>query len=273
MAKPIVIDSPYRVEPGNKVKLSHWPTDDTGKFKDKAESKPVVKKNLQKLKQLQELFYAQGTHGLLIVLQAMDAGGKDGAISHVFSGVNPQGCQVTSFKIPSTEEKAHAFLWRYHMATPRRGMIGIFNRSHYESVLVERVHNLTPEKIWSKRYDEINHFEQMMTAEGYIILKFFLHISKHEQKRRLQARLDDPAKNWKLSPSDVAERQYWDQYTKAYEEAMEKCSTDYAPWYVVPADNKWFRNWVLSDTIVRAMGALDLKFPKADPEIKGLKIE
>src|ERR1700683_3639383 len=197
-----MIESPYLVKPGTKVELDHWSTDDTGKFVDKAAAKPIVKRNIEKLIELQELLWASSNYALLIVLQAMDAGGKDGAIAHVFSGVNPQGCNVTSFKVPNSEELAHDYLWRYHKACPRRGMIGIFNRSHYESVLVERVHNLVPEKVWSKRYAQINDFERMLTAEKTVVLKFFLHISKSEQKTRFTARLDDKTKNWKFSPAD-----------------------------------------------------------------------
>jgi PPK2 family polyphosphate:nucleotide phosphotransferase len=268
-----MIDSPYRVKPGKRVDLSKWKTDDTGGLKDKSAAKPLVEENLFKLIRLQDKLYASGTHALLIVLQAMDAGGKDGAISHVFSGVNPQGCQVTSFKVPTQEELAHDYLWRYHKACPRRGMIGIFNRSHYESVLVERVHKLVPEKVWSKRYAQINHFEQVLTTEKTIVLKFFLHISKEEQKRRLQARLKDESKNWKFQPSDLAERQHWSDYKKAFEDLLHECSTDEAPWFVVPSDHKWFRNWVLSDTIVRALEELNLKYPPAPKGVRKIKIK
>jgi PPK2 family polyphosphate:nucleotide phosphotransferase len=261
----MMIDSPYCVEPGKKVDLSDWPTKDTGKFKDKQDAKPTIDKNIKKLIELQELFYASGTHSLLIVLQAMDAGGKDGAISHVFSGVNPQGCSVTSFKVPSLEELAHDYLWRYHIAAPKRGMIGIFNRSHYESVLVERVHNIVDKDVWSRRYDQINNFEKMLSAERTVILKFFLHISKKEQKRRFEARLSDKDRHWKFSPMDLAERKRWDDYKIAFEVALENCSTKQAPWFVVPSDHKWFRNWVLSDTIVRTLEKLNMKYPPAPP--------
>jgi PPK2 family polyphosphate:nucleotide phosphotransferase len=262
-----MIDSPYRIEPGSKIDLRDWPTDDTGKFKDKAEAKPDVEKNLTKLIELQDLLYASGKHALLIVLQAMDAGGKDGAISHVFSGVNPQGCSVTSFKVPTHEELAHDYLWRYHMACPRRGMIGIFNRSHYESVLVERVHGIVPEKVWSKRFEQLNHFEHLLNNENTLVLKYFLHISKKEQKKRLEARLEDPTKNWKFDPSDLAERKHWDDYMLAWKDILRYCSTDDAPWFVVPSDHKWFRNWVLSDTIVRTLEKLKMEYPEP---VKGL---
>ena len=267
-----MIDSPYLVEPGSKLKLSQCDTADTGKFKNKVQARPAVEKNIERLEKLQELLYAQSKHALLIVFQAMDTGGKDGAISHVFSGVNPQGCQVTSFKVPTKLESEHDFLWRIHKAAPAHGTIGIFNRSHYESVLVERVHKLVPEKVWSKRYDRINEFERLLADEGTTILKFFLHISKAEQKRRLQARLDDKKRHWKIDPNDFSERKRWDKYMSAYQDALRNCSTGRAPWYVVPSDHKWFRNWVLSDTIVRTMEAMHLKYPPAPPGVEGLTL-
>ena len=266
-------DSPYIVKPNKKIHLSDWPSDDSGQFKDKDEAVKETEKNLRKLSDLQYRMYAEAKHALLIVFQAMDAGGKDGAISNVFSGVNPQGCEVHSFKGPSTLEKSHDYLWRIHAAVPARGMIGIFNRSHYESVLVERVKELVPEKVWSKRYDSINCFERMLADEGTVILKFFLHISRDEQKRRLEARLADPDKNWKFSPSDVQERAYWKQYQEAFEDLLGKCSTKYAPWVIVPSDRKWMRNWVVSETIVSALEELDMKFPKPAPGIEKMKVE
>jgi PPK2 family polyphosphate:nucleotide phosphotransferase len=267
-----MIDSPYLVEPGKKVDLARWSTDDTGSFKDKNQAQPVVERNLKKLVRLQELLYASSSHALLIVLQAMDAGGKDGAIDHVFSGVNPQGCNVTSFKVPNSEELAHDYLWRYHRECPRRGMIGIFNRSQYESVLVERVHKIVPKKVWSKRYDQINDFENMLAAERTVILKFFLHISKSEQKKRFQARLEDKSRNWKFSPADLAERKYWGKYQSAFEDALRYCSKDQAPWFIVPSDHKWFRNWVLSDAIVRTLEGLNMKYPKPAPGLDQVKV-
>ena len=266
------IDSPYLVEPGKKLKLDKLATDDTGKFKDKDNVQPVVQKNLQELARLQEVLYAQGKYALLVVFQAMDAGGKDGAIEHVFSGVNPQGCAVTSFKEPSTRERAHDFLWRVHYACPARGMIGIFNRSHYEDVLVVRVHKLVPKDVWSKRYEHICAFEKELADEGTVIIKFFLHISKDEQKQRLEARLKDKNKNWKFNTGDLKERALWDDYMEAYEDALEKTSTDSAPWYVVPADKKWFRNWDVSDTIVRTLKQLDLKYPPPEEGLDKIKI-
>lgn len=268
-----MVPSPYLVAPGKKFKLADCPTDDSGRFKDKQEAKRPTEDNLKKLDKLQEVLYAQSKHALLVVFQAMDGGGKDGAIKHVFRGVNPQGCSVTSFKVPTPLESAHDFLWRIHNAAPARGMIGIFNRSHYESVLVERVKNLTPEKVWSKRYDHINHFEKMLTDEGTTIIKFFLHISWEEQKRRMEKRLADPTKNWKFSPTDLKERKRWDDYMDAYQDALRKCSTDYGPWYIVPADHKWFRNWVVSDTIIRTLESLDLQFPPPLKDADKIKVK
>ena len=265
--------SPYLVTPGKKFKINKQPTDDTGPFKDKDDAAPATAKNLKKLDDLQELLYAEGKHALLIVFQAMDAGGKDGAIEHVFSGLNPQGCQVTSFKQPTPLELRHDFLWRIHAACPPKGMIGIFNRSQYESVLVERVHELVPDKVWKRRYETINNFERLLADEGTTILKFFLHISRDEQKKRLEARLEDPEKHWKFSSADLKERDLWGDYQQAYEDALEKCSTDYAPWHCVPADHKWFRNWVVSDTIVRTMEELDMKFTPAEKGLEKIVIK
>jgi PPK2 family polyphosphate:nucleotide phosphotransferase len=268
-----MIDSPYRVEPGKTIDLRDWSTDDTGHFKHKGDAKPIIEKNLGKLIELQELLYATSKHALLIVLQAMDTGGKDGAISHVFSGVNPQGCSVTSFKVPSHEELAHDYLWRYHIACPKRGMIGIFNRSHYESVLVERVHEIVDKEVWTRRFDQLNSFEKMLAGENTIILKYFLHISKKEQKKRLEARLKDQSRHWKFDPNDLKERKHWDEYTVAFEDLLGKCSTKHAPWFIVPSDHKWFRNWVLSDTIVRTLQKLDMKYPKAPEGLDKIQIK
>jgi PPK2 family polyphosphate:nucleotide phosphotransferase len=268
-----MVHSPYRVEPGKKINLAKWPSDDTGPFKHKNDAKDGTKKNIEHLIELQEKLYASGSHAVLIVLQAMDAGGKDGAIEHVFSGVNPQGCNVTSFKVPSHLELSHDYLWRYHMACPGKGMMGIFNRSHYESVLVERVKNLVSKDVWSERYEQINEFERMLISEKTVILKFFLHISRKEQKKRLQARLDDKSKLWKFNPADLVERKRWDQYMEAFEDALRRCSTADAPWFVVPADHKWYRNWVLSDTIVRAMQKLDMKLPSPPSGLDKIKVK
>jgi PPK2 family polyphosphate:nucleotide phosphotransferase len=267
-----MIDSPYRAKPGRKHNLSKVDTASTGKFADKEDAAAETSKNLKRMAKLQELLYAEGKHAVLIVVQAMDTGGKDGAIEHVFASVNPQGCTVTSFKAPTHLELRHDFLWRIHQATPPKGMIGIFNRSHYESVLVERVHNLVPKSVWSRRYDRINEFEKMLTDEGTTILKFFLHISKDEQKKRLQARLDDKKRHWKFDVGDLAERKLWGEYQEAYEDLLEQCSTHDAPWYIVPSDHKWFRNWMLSDTIVKALEDLKMKYPPPADGLDEIKI-
>jgi PPK2 family polyphosphate:nucleotide phosphotransferase len=267
-----MIDSPYLVKPGKKIKLPKIDTADNGHFENKEAAAEVMQKDQHKLKKLQDLLYADGKHALLVVIQAMDTGGKDGTIEHVFSSVNPQGCNVTSFKQPTPLEQRHDFLWRIHNAAPPKGMIGIFNRSHYESVLVERVHDLVPKKVWSKRYDSINQFEQLLIDEGTTIVKFFLHISKDEQKARLQRRLDDKKRHWKFSAADLAERKLWDDYTDAYEDALSNCSTKAAPWYIVPADHKWFRNWVVSDIIVRTLTEMKLEYPPAAEDIAKVKV-
>jgi PPK2 family polyphosphate:nucleotide phosphotransferase len=262
-----VIDSPYLVKPGSRAKLSKWTTDETGRFKDKSEGRDATEGNLKKLDEMQEVLYAQSKFAVLIVLQAMDAGGKDGTIESIFSGVNPQGCAVSSFKAPSSLELSHDYLWRVHAACPSRGMIGIFNRSHYEDVLIARVKKLVPKQVWNKRYRHINEFERMLADEGTTIIKFYLHISKQEQNERMKARLADRAKRWKFNPADIVEGKRWDDYMEAFEDTLSECSTDHAPWYVVPADHKWYRNWVVSDIIVRTMKKLDLKYPD---EVEGL---
>ncbi len=219
----------------------------------KSEAAQELEKLGAELTELQELLAAAQHHSLLIVLQGMDTSGKDGTVRHVLSFTNPQGCEVHSFKVPTTIEANHDFLWRIHLATPAKGMMGIFNRSHYEDVLITRVHNLVPEEVWSQRYKQIRNFEDLLVANNTIILKFFLHISYEEQAKRLQARVDNPDKAWKLSVSDWKERKYWNDYQKAYEDAISKCGTDEAPWYIVPSNNKWYRNLAIADTIVKTM--------------------
>jgi len=263
-----MIDSDHLATPGKRFHIKKCKTDDTGRFKDKESAQPAIEKLRSKLWDLQERLYAEGKHSVLIVLQAMDAGGKDGAIDHVFHGVNPQGCSVTSFKVPSSLERSHDFLWRHHLAAPQRGMIGIHNRSHYEAVLIERVHNIAPRSVWKHRYEHINNFERILAEEGTLILKFFLHISKAEQKERLEARLADPQEHWKFNPGDLKERELWDDYMAAFEAAVDKTSTRHAPWYVIPADRKWYRNWAISDVIVRSMQRLNMKYP---PAVEGLE--
>jgi PPK2 family polyphosphate:nucleotide phosphotransferase len=257
------------VKPGSKAHLKDRDPGDTFGVR---RNDGALDKRLERLRELQQLLYADKRYALLIVLQALDAGGKDGTIRHVMSGVNPQGCTVTSFKIPTPEERAHDFLWRIHNAVPERGDMGIFNRSHYEDVLVVRVHRMIPKEVWSKRYGQINEFEQMLTENGVRILKFFLHISKEEQKRRFEARIHDPMRNWKLSPADFEERKYWDDYMKAYEDALRECSTPWAPWHVIPADHKWFRNYLVAELTVQALEELKLKYPPPAADISKLKV-
>ncbi|MFN4242564.1 MAG: polyphosphate kinase 2 family protein [Tepidisphaerales bacterium] len=267
-----------RVREGTRVKLHLWPTDTTGAFvdshgePDKAAAEADISRNLAELRKLQEVLYADGRKALLVVFQAMDAGGKDGAIRSLFSGVNPQGCMVHSFKQPSTLERQHDFLWRHHYRCPPKGMIGIHNRSHYEAVLVERVKGIVPPAVWKSRYARIREFERLLVDEGTTVLKFFLHISKDEQKRRLQARLSDPDKQWKFSVADLEERKRWDEYQHAYEDAISECSTSYAPWYIVPSDYKWYRNWVVSDVLVRTLRDMKLSYPKPDPGLARVKV-
>jgi PPK2 family polyphosphate:nucleotide phosphotransferase len=231
---------------------------------DEAATEAASEQLNEKLASLQERLYAESTRALLVVLQAMDTGGKDGAIKHVFRGVNPVGVHVASFKAPTPNELAHDYLWRVHAKTPGKGEIVIFNRSHYESVLVERVHDLVPESTWKKRYDQINAFEKLLVAEGTTVVKFFFHISKDEQRERLLARLDDKQKRWKFNPDDLAERKLWDDYMTAYEDAINKTDTKHAPWHIVPANHKWYRNFAVSKVLVDTLEALDPQFPKRD---------
>jgi len=254
---------PILIEPGTKVKLKDFDPGYTGEYdeKDKDKVKEEIEKLKEKMAKLQNLLYAENKHALLIVLQGMDACGKDGTIRTVMSGVNPQGCQVTSFKVPTEEEKEHDFLWRIHKALPAKGNIGIFNRSHYEDVLVVRVHNLVPPEVWKERYEMINDFEKTIAKNGTVILKFFLHISKEEQAERFRERVLDPSKNWKFSMGDLKEREYWNMYMEAFEDAITKTSTKWAPWYIVPSNKKWFRNLVISKTIVETLEGLNMKYP------------
>ena len=261
-----------RVAPGRKARLGRRDADDTGGFHDRNEAEAPLKKDLERLSVLQERLFAEDRRALLVVFQAMDTGGKDGAIRHVFSGVNPAGCQVTRFKAPSAEELDHDFLWRIHQAVPNRGTIGIFNRSHYEDVLVVRVHNLVPPSVWRGRYEQINRFERHLSETGTRILKFFLHISKAEQRRRLQARLDDPDKRWKFSRTDLQERKRWSDYQSAYEDALTKCSTPWAPWHVVPADHKWYRNLAVARTLVEALEEMAPRPPRPRLDLSQLHL-
>ncbi|MHB0874834.1 MAG: polyphosphate kinase 2 family protein [Anaerolineae bacterium] len=258
----------HRVKPDDSIRLKQIDPDYTGEYDSRDDAGKDEEENREQLVELQELLYAEAKHALLIDLQAMDTGGKDGTIRHVMSGVYPQGCFVASFKAPSAEELAHDYLWRVHAKVPARGVIGIFNRSHYEDVLVVRVHDLVPKDVWKQRYEQINEFEHYLSENGVAIIKFFLHISKEEQKRRLQARLDDREKLWKFSAGDLPERERWDEYQEAYEDAINRTSTEWAPWYVVPADHKWYRNVVVSRIVVRTLKGLDMHFPESplDPD-------
>jgi len=240
---------------------------------DKAAAADQFEKNRKRLSVLQYLLYAEARRSFLVVLQGIDAGGKDGTIGHVMSGLNPQGVTVTSFKVPEGEEKRHDYLWRVHKAVPEYGKIGIFNRSHYEDVLIVRVHDLVSKSVWSKRYDQINDFERMLTESGVRIVKFLLYISKEEQAKRFRERIEDKAKNWKFSPDDIKEREYWDQYIEAYEDMLRKCSTEKSPWYVIPANRKWFRNLAVSEILVEALEDMDLKYPKPIADLSAIHFE
>jgi len=262
-----------RVKPGNSIRLADFDPDDTLGFEKCSKTTKLLEKNLTRLDALQALMYAENKHAVLIVLQGMDAGGKDGTIRHVMSGVNPQGCSVSQFKVPSHVEAEHDFLWRAHLATPERGKIGIFNRSHYEDVLIVRVHKMVPEEIWKKRYKQINDFESLLVRNHVTILKFFLHISKDEQKKRFRERLDEPAHQWKLSPTDLAERKYWDEYAEAYEEALTKCNTAAAPWYIIPSNHKWFRNLAVARIVEKTMQDFRMQYPKPSFDISHYKLK
>jgi PPK2 family polyphosphate:nucleotide phosphotransferase len=262
-----------KLPPGEKPDLAKIDASDTscwpgGKRKGEAALPPLR----EELDHLQELFYADARRGLLVILQGMDTSGKDGVIRHVFEGVNPQGVRVSSFKKPTPEESAHDFLWRIHRVAPSKGEIVIFNRSHYEDVLIARVHRLVPQKVWSKRFDAINGFERELVEEGVSVLKFFLHISRDEQLRRLRARIEDPTKRWKLNEADFQERLYWDQYQEAYEDVLHRTSTSWAPWYLLPSDHKWFRNLAVSTILLEELRAMKLRYPEPSVTTSALKL-
>ncbi|MFB8789985.1 MAG: polyphosphate kinase 2 family protein [Potamolinea sp.] len=262
----------YHISPGEKISLADFDPNASEDYKKKKQVEEELEKQRQRISNLQARLYAENQRSLLIVLQAMDTGGKDGTIKNVFSGVNPQGCQVWSFKTPSQEESSHDFLWRYHHRAPQRGMITIFNRSHYEDVLIVRVKNLISEEVWRKRYHVINEFEQMLTLGNVTIIKFFLHISKDEQKRRLESRLEDPDKRWKFSTNDVQERLLWDKYHQAFEDAISNCSTEYAPWYIIPANKKWYRNLVIARTLADTLESMNPQYPTVEENFKNIVI-
>jgi PPK2 family polyphosphate:nucleotide phosphotransferase len=255
----------YRVKPGSRVRLKDYDPDDAGDYKKSDDGKTAAKKEVERrvarLGQLQERLYANGSRSLLIVLQGMDSSGKDGTIKHVMSGVNPQGCKVVSFKAPSNDELARDFLWRVHREVPPKGFIGIFNRSHYEDVLITRVHGWVPDRVIRRRFDQIREFEEMLVENGTAVVKFFLHISKKEQKKRLEERIQDPEKRWKWNSGDLEERKLWEKYMRAFEDVISVTSTDCAPWYIVPANRKWFRNLVVADRVLHALDEMKLKLP------------
>ena len=268
---------PYRVDNGKKFRLKDFEPDDTSGVKSKKQAEKVLPLGIERMVDLQDKLYAQDRWAILLIFQAMDAAGKDGVIKHVMSGVNPQGCQVYSFKQPSAEELDHDFLWRTNKCIPERGRIGIFNRSYYEEVLVVRVHkellerekmppSLVTRDIWNERFADINAYEQYLSRNGVVIRKFFLNLSKDEQKRRFLKRLDEPDKNWKLSSADIAERERWPEYMTAYEEMIQHTATPHAPWYVVPADNKWYTRLVVAAAIVHALEDLNLHYPTVDAD-------
>lgn len=262
----------FRVAPGSAVELAAFDPDE----KDDRSRKHVddaIEKDKARLRELQERLYVSRDRSLLLVLQGLDTAGKDGTINHIFSAMNVQGCRVVGFKQPSVEEASHDFLWRVHRAVPARGEVVIFNRSHYEDVLVARVHDLVPKSVWSRRYARINEFEQLLADQGTVVLKFYLHISKEEQLDRFKDRLDDPAKQWKISELDYAERERWDDYVAAYEEALSRCSTAYAPWFVIPADHKWFRNLAIARIVVEQLEALDMRYPKPTVDLGHIRRE
>jgi PPK2 family polyphosphate:nucleotide phosphotransferase len=262
----------HRVQKNDKVNLSKTETDGKKIEKNRDECAALFKTVRSELIELQAKLYAEGKQKLLVVFQAMDAGGKDGTTRSVFEGANPQGVEVTSFKRPTEAELAHDFLWRVHKAVPASGMIGVFNRSHYEDVLVVRVHNIVPETVWQPRYEMINDFEEMLTASDTRIIKFFLHISKNEQKQRFQERIDVPAKRWKFDPADLEKRKSWDDYQKAFEDMLEKCSTKECPWYIVPADQNWYRDLVVASVIVETLKEMNPQFP-SPPDVTGVVVE
>lgn len=261
----------YRIEPGQRVRLSDIPADDTGKYASREDAEKDLAQDLERMFELQNRLYAENKRALLVILQGMDAAGKDGTIAHAFRGLNPQGCQVAVFGKPEGEEADHDYLWRVARAVPRYGNIGIFNRSQYEDVLAARVRALVPKSVWSRRFEQINSFERVLSENGTTILKFYLHVSKNEQRKRLAERLKDPRKNWKFAQSDIEDRALWKDYRQAYEDVLEKCSTEWAPWFVVPADHKWYRNLVVARIIVKTLADMAPKIPR--PKIDVSKVE
>lgn len=262
----------HHLAPKRPFQLSDLPTDGKQFHPDRKSAETEFKALRKEFIHLQQRLYAEGKQKLLIIFQAMDAGGKDGTIRNIFKGVNPQGVRVHSFKVPSKKELAHDFLWRIHKVVPAKGMIGVFNRSHYEDVLVVRVHNIVPEAVWRPRYTQINQFEKLLSDTGTHILKFYLHISADEQKERFQSRLDEPEKHWKFSLDDLQKRKFWPDYMKAYEEMLAECSTEWAPWYVIPANQKWYRNLTICRTVVHTLREMNPQFPEAEADLEQVVI-
>jgi PPK2 family polyphosphate:nucleotide phosphotransferase len=269
----------YRIKPGTQLQLDRWDPDETGDYKKNERAKEKAKAEtarlIERISALQERLYGNGSRALLIVLQGMDTSGKDSTIKHVMSGVNPQGCKIASFKTPSEKEMDHDFLWRIHQEVPAKGQIGIFNRSHYEDVLITRVHGMISDRVAKRRFDQIKEFEELLTENGTAVLKFFLYISKDEQKQRLLERVQDPEKRWKFNEGDLEERKLWGNYLRVFEDVISKTSTDSAPWYLVPANRKWFRNLLVAHVVVEALEAMKLGCPKpaADMDWDRLVIE
>ena len=263
----------FKVRPGSRLQLAEVDPAFKAHYRSEQDAAVETAQYRKRLWELQELLYVERRRSLLICLQAMDTGGKDGFINHVLGAMNPQGCRVAHFRQPSAEEAAHDFLWRAHHVAPARGEVVIFNRSHYEDVLIVRVHDLVPKKVWSKRYDRINDFEGMLVEGGTQVLKLYLHITADEQLERLKARLDDPTKQWKISESDYQEREFWDEYTVAYEKALSRCSTKRAPWFVIPANHKWFRDLAVARIVVEHLEGLGLKYPKPTVDIARIRRE
>ena len=260
----------FRIAPGRRIRLEDFDPAETGKY-NKSEAYEKLEELRDKMNDLQQRLFAERRRSLLICLQALDAGGKDGVIKHVIGSMNPEGCHVANFKEPTQQELAHDFLWRIEPQTPGKGEVAIFNRSHYEDVLIVRVHDLVPKAIWSQRYDQINCFEERLVSNDTRILKFFLHISKEEQLKRFEQRLDDPAKRWKISESDYAEREYWDDYLRAYEDAIARCNSDEAPWFIIPANHKWFRDLAISEIVVSTMESMNFQVPKPTVDIEEIR--
>lgn len=263
--------SAFRIDPGGKVKLRRMDPDYPGKHAGHKQAQDVIDRDCERMRDLQYLLYAENCHCLLIVLQAPDTGGKDGTINHVLNSMSPQGTYAHSFKVPTPEEAAHDFLWRAHKVAPARGEVAIFNRSYYEDVLVTRVHKLVPKEVWSKRYDLINAFEKGLVENGGTILKFYLHISADEQLKRFKDRLEDPTKQWKISEADYKERACWDDYIKAYEAIFKRTSTKHAPWFVIPANHKWFRDMAVARIVVDTLESFKMKFPKPRVDVAAIR--